>query len=190
MEMDMKLPPQAKRVFKGTIFDTYQWELELYDGSTATFEMLKRANTVCVIPTQGDRIFVSDEEQPAKPRFMTVFGGRQEESEEPLDAAKRELLEEAGLISNDWDVFLITGPYTKMDWTIYYYIARNCIKTGEQNLDPGEKIQVKEISFEEFIDMIVSGGFTAKELALEILKTTYKNPEALESFRHRLFGTT
>lgn len=37
----MKLPPQAKKVFTGQIFDVYQWEQEMYDGSFETFEMLK-----------------------------------------------------------------------------------------------------------------------------------------------------
>ena len=33
----MKLPEQAKKVFDGEIFDVYQWDQEMYDGSTETF---------------------------------------------------------------------------------------------------------------------------------------------------------
>ncbi len=40
----MKIPPNAKRVFKGIIFDVYQWQQKMFDGSKETFEMLKRAN--------------------------------------------------------------------------------------------------------------------------------------------------
>ena len=35
------IPENAKRVFKGIIFDVYQWEQELYNGSKAVFEKLK-----------------------------------------------------------------------------------------------------------------------------------------------------
>lgn len=36
------IPENAKLVFKGKIFDTYQWEQEMYDGSRVTFEKIKR----------------------------------------------------------------------------------------------------------------------------------------------------
>ena len=37
----MKVPKQAKRVFKGVIFDVYQWEQEMFDGTKEIFEKLK-----------------------------------------------------------------------------------------------------------------------------------------------------
>ena len=52
--MNQKFPPQAKRVFKGMIFDVYQWEQEMYDGSTHTFEKIIRPDTVLVIPVTED----------------------------------------------------------------------------------------------------------------------------------------
>lgn len=35
------IPDHAKCVFKGVIFDVYQWEQKLYNGTTTTFEKLK-----------------------------------------------------------------------------------------------------------------------------------------------------
>ena len=69
----MKIPDNAKLVFKGVIFDVYQWQQELFDGSQATFEALKRPGTVQVIPTVGDRVLLSYEEQPGKPRRHTFL---------------------------------------------------------------------------------------------------------------------
>ena len=63
--------------------------------------MLKRPNTVTVIATQGESVYFAEEDQPTKPIISTLFGGRVEEGEDPLVAAKRELLEEAGLQSDD-----------------------------------------------------------------------------------------
>ena len=57
----MKIPNKAKKVFEGVIFDIYQWQQEMYDGSTATFEMLDRDNTIQVIATMDDKIILINE---------------------------------------------------------------------------------------------------------------------------------
>src|SRR5882762_1533858 len=102
----MKLPHNAKKVFQGKIFSVYQWEQQLYDGTTATFEMLKRPGTIQIIPTSDETIYISYEEQPDnKPLSYTLFGGRQEPNEDPLMTAKRELLEETGMESEDWELY-------------------------------------------------------------------------------------
>src|SRR3989338_296819 len=126
LKYNMSLPPQAKKVFAGQIFDVYQWDQTLFDGTTAVFEMLKRPNSVEVIATSGDKILVAEEEQPGRPPFYTLVGGRQEVGEPPEDAGKRELLEESGCISHDWELYKEFQPTSKIDWTIYIYIARGC----------------------------------------------------------------
>lgn len=182
----MKIPKEAKRVFKGVIFDIYQWPQKMYDGSIETFEMLKRDNTLLIIPTIGDKIVISHQEQPSKPPFTSFLGGRSEEGEDPLTTAKRELLEESGLSSEDWELYKAYEPFSKLDWEIYIYIARNCKKVAEQNLDAGEKIQLEEISFEKFIELVTQEHFWAGEFALDIMRMQQK-PGALEEFRKKLF---
>lgn len=58
------IPQTAKRVFEGKLFDVYQWDQELFDGKTITFEKLKRPDTVNVIPITTDgQIVISEQEQ-------------------------------------------------------------------------------------------------------------------------------
>ena len=91
------IPENAKRVFKGIIFDVYQWEQELYNGSKAVFEKLKRPDTVIILPVLPDgRIILIEEEQPGSDLVIGIPGGRIDEGEEVLEAVKRELLEETG----------------------------------------------------------------------------------------------
>lgn len=45
-----KIPSHAVKVFSGVIFDVYQWQQELFNGETATFEALRRPSTVVIIP--------------------------------------------------------------------------------------------------------------------------------------------
>ena len=126
-----QIPPHAKRVFEGKLFDVWQWEQEMYDGSKKIFERLKRPNSVQAIAIVGDKIIVQTEEQPDRPEpFRSIPGGRCDGDEDPLLAAKRELLEETGYVSADWELWRERQPVGKIEWTIYTYIARNCTRTS------------------------------------------------------------
>lgn len=183
----MKLPSQAKKVFQGKIFSVYQWEQKLYDGSKATFEMLKRPGTIQIIPTSGSQVYLSYEEQPTKPRTYTLLGGRMEPDEEPLVTAKRELLEESGLESNDWELLKTYEYEGKIEWPMYLYAARNCKQTTEQKLDPGEKIEVKKVTFEKFIELVMGENFWNQIVSNDILRMQMDKSK-LEDFKHKLFG--
>jgi ADP-ribose pyrophosphatase len=180
----MKLPQEAKRVFKGKIFDVYQWDQRMFDGTYETFEMLKRPNTIEVIAIKGDKILLSKQSQPNKHDYYSLFGGRAEEGEEPLATAQRELLEESGYTSNEWEFWQRYDPIHKIEWEIFIFIARNCKKMQDPTLDAGEKIETVTCSFEEFIEITTSKQFWGDYLALTFLTMTRAEKE---SFRKKLF---
>jgi len=182
----MKIPANAKKVFDGVIFDVYQWQQQMFDGSFEIFEMLKRPSTIEIIATNNDKILLSHQSQPTKQDFYSLFGGRADEGEEPLQTAKRELLEEAGLESQDWELFKVYEPLHKIDWQIHVYVARNCKKVAEQKLDVGEKIETVEYSFDDFIELLASDKYWGNELALDVLKMK-QDGQRLGQFKQRLF---
>ncbi len=182
----MKVPQQAKKVFQGKIFSVHQWEQEMFDGTEETFEMLKRPNTIQIIATQADKILMSRQSQPHKHDYYSLYGGRAEENEEPLVTAKRELLEESGLESSDWELYKVYLPYSKIEWEIYFFIARNCEKVTEPALDAGEKIQQIEVSFDEFQKIVEEDDYLAKDLALDIFRM--QQTGTLEAFKQKVFG--
>ena len=181
----MKIPKEAKLVFEGVNYDVYHWEQEMFDRSVEIYEALKRADTAQVIATRGDKILIPLEEQPRRAPYFSLFGGRVHKGEDPLDAAKRELLEEAGLVSDHWDLFKIYEPSSKMEWNHFVYIARECKKVAEQKLDPGERIVIKELSFDEFVNILITDDFSSKEVAMDLLrmKSIYGK---LKEFKKRL----
>ena len=82
----------------------------------------------------------------------------EEDTEDILEAAKRELLEETGYESDEWE-HLLTVPSnaTISDNYAYIYAARNCRKVSGQELDVTEFLNVC-LHTEEEIESLVHGG--------------------------------
>ncbi len=184
----MPIPPNAKSVFKGTLFEVFQWEQKMFDGSTEIFESVTRPNVVEVLAVVGDKIVVLEQSQPqlAEP-FLSFPGGRIDPGEEALAAAKRELLEETGLASSDWHLYREGIDEGKVVMTRSIYIARECKKTSEPHLDPGERIASALWSFEEVLDLCNNPRFRHSSLMNDLVRARY-NEEAKEQFRKTIFG--
>lgn len=168
------MPPDAKHVFKGIVFDVYQWEHKLFDGTTATFEKVKRADTVVILPVTADkRIIMLDQEQPGRPPFTSFPAGRVEEGEAPDGAALRELQEETGYVPAELDLWYAIQPTSKIDWAIFVFVARGCRPEAEQKLDGGEKITMRLMSFEEIMATMTDVYPFNDEMALRFLKAKH-----------------
>ena len=75
-------------------------------------------------------------------------------------AAKRELLEETGYESDEWEHLLtIPSDATICDNYGYLYRAKNCRKVSGQNLDETEFVEVITLSFDQIEDLIRKGKF-------------------------------
>ncbi|MBI2032455.1 MAG: NUDIX hydrolase [Candidatus Levybacteria bacterium] len=182
------IPENAKKVFNGKLFDVYQWEQTLFDNTKTVFEKLKRPDTVNIIPiTANGEIIVSEQEQPGTESFIGCLGGRIDEGEEPLDAAKRELLEETGMEANDYILFDTTQLIDKIDWAIYTYVARGCRKVKEQEVEAGEKIKLRYVIFEEFLELAAQDNFRDAEVSLKVFRTI-NNPTKLEEMKKIFLG--
>ncbi len=185
--MTNKIPDNAKCVFKGVIFEVWQWEQKMYDGGVEIFERLKRPNTSMIVPIVGNKILIQTEEQPGHLKRLNTFPcGRSEQGEDSLATAKRELLEETGYTSNDWTLFQEESPVGKIEWTIYTYIAKNCIKTQEQKLDAGEKISTRLIDFEEFLNLADNPLLSRTKFTNTLLRARF-DPQFKKDFENQLF---
>ncbi len=181
------IPNHAKLAFKGKMFDVYQWEQEMYDGSKTIFEKLKRPDTVIVFGVlPNGKILLTRQEQPDKKPFIGAAGGRMDEGEDPLTAAKREFLEETGYEASEFVLWKAEQPMSKIDWAIYIFIAKGLKKVANLNLDGGEKIEPFEVTLDELIEIGTEGEFEEKEIIPDFFRAKLdpvKKEELRELFR-------
>lgn len=181
----MSLPDNAVKVFSWKIFDVYQWEQEMYDWTTKIFEKLKRNDTVDVLAiTNSWEILILEEIQPWRELFYWLVWGTCENSEKPIETAKRELFEETWYKSEDWSLFNSYSNSSKIDYKSNLFIAKNCKKISEQNLDWWEKIFVKKVNWDIFLDVLSDKRFRVTEFALDIFRKlhNWKEKELKELF--------
>ena len=89
------------------------------------------------------------------------YGAAQDAAaEDSLAAAKRELLEETGYVSEEWE-HLLTVPSnaTIADNYAHLFLARNCRLVSGQDLDETEFLKVVKLSAGEIEGLIADGGF-------------------------------
>ena len=177
-ESSQPIPPNATMVFKGKLFEVYQWEQVMFDDTIKTFEKVKRPDTVLVFPIMDDgKILLIEEEQPGSTPVICPIGGRVDEGEDALDAVKRELLEESGYEANEFILWKSINPEIKVDRVKYFFIAKGLKKLSDPNNDNGEKINFKTVSFDELMELAYNEKLDEREIVSDFLRAMISEDE-------------
>ena len=90
---------------------------------------------------------------------------------DPLLVAQRELLEETGYVSDQWEYL---GPTVessaKMTNFMHIFLARNCRKVAGQQLDETEELTVELVPLERAVDMVMTNEICCNSSAHGILR--------------------
>ncbi len=181
-----KVPSDAKLVFDGIRIKVYQWEQEQFDGSFKTFEVsVARPGVELIIVTPEGKIILSEEEQPYVGKFINLPGGCIEDGEEPLETAKKELLEEFGMESPNISLFEKIERGNSYVFNTYIYIVRDYRIVSKPNFEPGEKICPLVVEFDEFIQILREREFRDKEFQRKVLMM---NKQQIKEMKENIYG--
>jgi 8-oxo-dGTP pyrophosphatase MutT (NUDIX family) len=137
------------------------------DGQEADREVIAHPGSVAIVAHDGERLYLVQQPREAvnEPELLELPAGKlDEEGEEPLDTAKRELAEEIGKGARTWSHLLsfYTSPGF-VDEECHVYLATDLYDEGA---DAGEeeRIEIVTVPLDE-LDSVIRRCRDAKSLA-------------------------
>ena len=105
-----------------------------------------------------------------------LCAGTIEQGEQPIDAAKRELLEETGFGGGDWQLYCESYPNpAAMTTTNYTFLAKGVEYTGGRHLEKTEDIEVLLMSFENIKQLVMNGSIRQGQMLAPLWKYIAEN---------------
>ena len=132
-----------------------------------------KTHAIAVIPLDesNNTWIVGQYRYPQESYEWEIVEGGCPEGTSPLDTAKRELIEEVGLIAENFELILeMQLSNSTTDEISYTYIARNLTYVGEHP-EEDEQIVIKKVPFEEVFQMAMRGEIRDGLSVASILKT-------------------
>lgn len=123
------------------------------------FEFDSWANVVA-ITKNNEVVLVKQYRHGVQEVLLELPGGVVDDGENPLEGAKRELMEETGYSAGNIIEIgrLYPNPAIQQN-TLYCYLATDAELAGEQHLDDAEEIEVELIPLDDLIEMAAQGKF-------------------------------
>jgi ADP-ribose pyrophosphatase len=142
-------------------FDIRVDELQLPHGPKCLFTVMMSGSDAAAIlaETSDGKLVINHEYRHAtKQWLLSPPGGRIDAGENPLEAAKRELIEETGYASNELVLMGSVYPFPSVcDQKIYFILAKNAKFEQPATLETFELIHTVLKTKEELMSEISSG---------------------------------
>lgn len=143
-------------------------------GKDGIFGVVEMRPGVTVVALDADRfVYLVREYKYALERYsLECISGALDNGEDVLSAAKRELREEIGGASTEWNDLGHVDPFTGVvKSTNYIYFARNIVIDSSPSPDEGEVLCVVRLPFAEVYAKVSNGEITHAASVAAILKT-------------------
>jgi ADP-ribose pyrophosphatase len=174
----------SEAIFDGALLHVKRDRVSLPDGSTATREYIVHPGAVMIIPRLPDGLLLFERQfrYPHRRIFIEFPAGKIERDEDPLETAKRELIEETGYAAADWTYLATMHPVIGYsDERILLYIADGLTHVGA-NLDAGEFVEVFTATLDQALEWVDSGEITdAKTMTGVLLLARRGNGQAVDA---------
>lgn len=143
-------------VYKSRLVTLYDDYLELPNGRTVVYDLIKHSGGAGVLPIdeQGNLILVKQYRNSVDAEVYEIPAGLLEEHESGEQCARRELEEEIGFRAENMEfVAMVYGAIGVCNEKTEIYLAEKVV-SGKRNPDPEEFIEIVHIPLEQAIEMI------------------------------------
>src|SRR5262245_38952465 len=133
------------------------------DGNPGIYGVVQYKNIaigILPIDDQGFTYLVGQYRYTLDQYSWEIPEGGCREGEEPIEAAKRDLLEEAGLVGDRWQALgkLHTSNSVTDEWGIYYLATG--LTRGEAQPEGTEMLELMRVPCDEALRMVTNGEIT------------------------------
>jgi ADP-ribose pyrophosphatase len=163
--------------YKGPRFDVVQKIYKRQDGLEYIRDCVNPGNAVVILPInkKNEVVFVKQYREVIGKTVLELPAGMIDNGEKAIDAAKRELEEETGIIAKN--IEFLTSYYSSCGYTseqLFIYVAKD-FSYGEQHLDTTEEIlDIEKININECVKRVIENEFDHASSKIAILTYYYK----------------
>ena len=149
----------SESLYEGRIVSLRQDTVTLSDGTITQREVVDHKAAVVILPFERPHTLhlIKQYRYPIQQTLIECPAGLIEDHENPLDAAKRELLEETGFRANTWTP--LGGGYPSPGFCnekFYFFVAEDLTR-GETAFDSDERIQQYPLSCQAVESLLEQG---------------------------------
>lgn len=177
--VDERFSPEVEA--SETAYAGYVWDIRResfrYNGSSLTREYMDHTGAVSIVAIDDeDRVLLINQyRHPVRARLWEIPAGLLDiDREDPLDAAKRELAEEADLDAAEWSLLaeFYTSPGSS-DEAIRVYLARGISERRERFDREGEEADIEKrwVPLDEAVEAVRERRLQNPSLVTGILST-------------------
>ncbi len=164
---------EGQTIFEGRILNVKLDKIRLPNGNTSSREWIKHLGAVAVVPVTEDKklIMVRQFRYPLGRVTLEIPAGKLDTAQEDrLEAAKRELHEEVGVVAKSWrDLGDYHPSPAILSERISLYLAQD-FTYNDPCPDDDEFLEIEAIPLEKLVNMVMAGEITDGKTQTAILK--------------------
>lgn len=165
----------TEKIYDGVILNLRRDKVTVKDGKTSYREIVEHDGGVVIaaITSEGKVPMVKQFRKAAEKAVLEIPAGKLEGSEDPKEAALRELKEETGYTAKSIDY--VNSFYSSIGYSdeiLHLYIAKE-LTAGETDFDDNEAIDIYEYSMDDLMEMVMDRTIEDAKtiIAIFMLKT-------------------
>lgn len=168
-------------VFSQRLFKVKEQKILLPNGKEREYSIVERRGISVIFPISDklELYLIRQFRYLFDKKILEAVAGHIDDGETPLEAARRELKEETGIIALDWkEILELETSASVIRSSIHIFLAKG-IKIGKPSPEEGEEIELVKMSIENAIKKIMDGEIKTASTIIGVFLLDRLNKEGI-----------